>query len=82
MLQILLYVLSGILLGIALSLLVFNVITAREIRHTKRLAMFSFYKEIINKKQNSSYQYSHDVRRIVNAAHLHNMSKWETPKNH
>ncbi|HIO93528.1 MAG TPA: hypothetical protein EYG68_11910 [Leucothrix mucor] len=76
MLQIILAVFAGILFGISLSLLIFNVITAKELRYSKRLAMFAFYKEILNKKQDSSYEYSHDARRIINAAHLRNMSKW------
>ncbi len=75
MLQISLYVLSGILLGISFSLLVVNVLAAKEISHAKRFAMFRFYKEILNKKQDSTYEYSSDVRRIINAAHLHNITK-------
>ena len=78
MLQITLYVILGIFFGISLSFLLFNVVTAKELKNTKRLAMFAFYKEIITKKQDNSYKYSQDARRIINAAHIQNISKWNS----
>ena len=77
MLQIFLFILVGILLGISLSLLVFKAITSRELKQTKRIAMFKIYLEVLMKKEDKSYQYSNDIRPIINAAHLSQMSKWK-----
>ena len=81
MLQIIIYILLGTFFGASLSFFIFSVVTIKELKKTKRLAMFSFYKEILNKKQDTSYKYSHDARRIINSAHLQSMSKWVAPKN-
>ncbi len=80
MLLIILYILLGTFFGASLSFFIFSVVTVKDLRQAKRLAMFSFYKEILNKKQDNSYEYSHDARRIINAAHLRNMSKWTGQK--
>ena len=81
MLQIFIYILLGTFFGASLTFFIFSVVTTKDLRQTKRLAMFSFYKEILNKKQDTSYEYSHDARRIINSAHIRNMSKWVAPKN-
>jgi hypothetical protein len=78
MLQIFLFILVGILFGISLSLLIFKVITLRELNRTKRVAMFKIYLEVLMKKQDRSYQYSEEIRPIINAAHLSQMSKWKS----
>jgi hypothetical protein len=78
MLQIFLFILVGILIGISLSLLIFKVITLRELNRTKRVAMFKIYLEVLMKKQDRSYQYSEEIRPIINAAHLSQMSKWKS----
>jgi hypothetical protein len=75
MLQIFLFVLVGMLFGISLSLLIFKAITSRELKRTKRVAMFKIYLEVLLKKEDKSYQYSNDIRPIINAAHLSKMSK-------
>jgi hypothetical protein len=75
MLQIFLFVLVGMLFGISFSLLIFKAITSKELKRTKRVAMFKIYLEVLMKKEDKSYQYSNDIRPIINAAHLSKMSK-------
>lgn len=78
MLQISLSVLAGALLGISLSLLIFKAITSRELKRTKRVAMFKIYLEVLMKKKDRSYQYSDEIRSVINAAHLSKMPKWKS----
>ena len=77
MLQIFLFVLVGVFFGISLSLLIFKAITSKELKRTQRVAMFKIYLEVLMKKEDKSYQYSNDIRSIINAAHLSKMSKWK-----
>ena len=77
MLQIFLFVLVGILFGISLSLLIFKTITSKELKRTERVAMFKIYLEVLMKKEDKSYQYSNDIRAIINAAHVSKMAKWK-----
>lgn len=67
---VLLSILSGVFLGISISLLLFNVATAKELKRTKQRAMFRFYNEVLEKKEDKTYQYSQEVRGIINASHL------------
>jgi ABC-type uncharacterized transport system fused permease/ATPase subunit len=75
MLQIILYILVGILLGISFSLLVLNVLSSKELKRTQRMAMFKIYLEVLMKKRDKSYQYSTETRRVINAAHVSQLSK-------
>ncbi|MCK5895820.1 MAG: hypothetical protein KAG20_03380 [Cocleimonas sp.] len=75
MLQVILYIVVGILLGISFSLLVVNVISSKELKRTQQMAMFKIYLEVLMKKRDKSYQYSTETRRIINAAHLSQLSK-------
>jgi len=81
MLQVIIYIFLGAFFGGSFTFLIFSIVTVKDLKQTKRLAMFSFYKEILNKKQDTNYEYSHDVRRIINSAHLQNMSKWTSKNN-
>ncbi len=76
------YILSGVFLGGILSLFVLQISSSRELKRTERVAMFKIYLEILMKKQDSSYQYSAETRRIINAAHLSQMSKWAKKYSH
>ncbi|MCK5813556.1 MAG: hypothetical protein KAH03_04825 [Cocleimonas sp.] len=76
------YILSGVLVGGALSLLVSNMTASRALKRTERIAMFKLYIEILRKKQDTSYQYSAETRRVINAAHLSQMSKWVNRYSH
>lgn len=70
------YILSGVFLGGALALLVSNFTASRELKRTERVAMFKLYIEILRKRQNASYEYSSETRRVIDAAHISQMSQW------
>ncbi|MCK5897071.1 MAG: hypothetical protein KAG20_09705 [Cocleimonas sp.] len=76
------YILSGVFLGGALALLTSHFTALREVKRTERVAMFKLYIEILRKRQDASYQYSSETRRIIDAAHISQMSQWVSKCSH
>ena len=70
MIQTLLFVLSGILIGMSLSLLFFRMATKKQLKKTKLNAMASMYNETLLKQQNDAYRYSQDAEAVIKAVHV------------
>ena len=73
MIQILLFILSGILIGLSVALLFFRLATKKQLKKTKLNAMANMYNEVSLKRKNNKYHYSDDAKRVVktvNASHI------------
>ena len=73
MIQILLFILSGILIGLSVALLFFRLATKKQLKKTKLNAMANMYNEVLLKRKNNKYHYSDDAKRVVktvNASHI------------
>jgi len=73
MAQTLLFILSGILIGLAIGLLFFRLATKKQLKKTKLNAMANMYNEVLLKKKNNKYRYSGDAERVVktvSASHM------------
>ncbi len=73
MIQILLFILSGILIGLSIALLFFRLATKKQLKKTKLNAMANMYNEVLLKRKNNKYHYSDDAKRVVktvNASHI------------
>ena len=76
------YILSGAFLGSTLALLLSHFTVSKKLKRTERVAMFKLYIEILRKRQDASYQYSSETRRVIDAAHISQMSKWVSKCSH
>lgn len=65
--QELLFVLSGVLFGLALGLLIFRLATKAQLRKTKLNAMAGMYNEILLKRQNNNYRFSEEAKTVIKA---------------
>jgi hypothetical protein len=73
MTQILLFILSGIFIGLAIALLFFKLATRKQLKRTKLNAMANMYNEVLLKRKNTKYRYTDDAERVVktvNASHI------------
>ncbi len=73
MLHVFLFVLSGILIGLAIALLFFGMATKKQLKQTKLKAMANMYNELLLKQKNKAYRYSKDAEAAVKAVHIHNI---------
>ena len=70
MTQILLFILSGVLIGLAFSLLFFRMATKRQLEKTKLSAMATMYNETLLKQRDKGYRYSDDAETVIKAVRL------------
>lgn len=73
MTQTLLFILSGILIGLSIGLLFFKLATKNQLKKTKLNAMANMYNQVLLKRKNNKYHYSDDAKRAVktvNASHI------------
>ena len=73
MMQTLLFVMSGILIGLSVALLLFKMATKKQLKRTKLRAMADMYHELLLKRRNDAYRYSKDAEaavKAVNIAHI------------
>ncbi|MCK5809696.1 MAG: hypothetical protein KAH00_01340 [Cocleimonas sp.] len=71
--QTLLFILSGVFIGLAIGLLVFRLATKKQLKQTKMTAMANMYNETLLKRKNNKYCYTDDAERVVrtvNASHI------------
>jgi len=59
MIQILLFVVSGVLIGLSLGLIFFRLATKKQLKRTKLKAMADMYHELLLKRRNNKYRYSY-----------------------
>jgi len=71
----LLFVISGVLIGLAISLLVFSFITKKQLKKTKLKGMADMYYEQLLKRRNHEYQLSDDAKAAVKAVNIANILK-------
>lgn len=67
MTQTLLFVLSGVLIGLSFSLLFFRMATKHQLKKTKLNAMATMYNETLLKRKNSAYRYSDEAEVVIKA---------------
>ncbi len=70
MTQTLLFIISGILIGLSLSLLFFRMATKRQLEKTKLNAMATMYNETLLKRKNSAYRYSKEAETVIKAVNV------------
>ena len=75
MMQSLLFVISGVLIGLSVSLLIFNFATKKQLKQTKLKGMANMYNELLLKQRNKKYRYSKDAQAAVKAVNIANILK-------
>jgi len=70
MTQTLLFILSGVLIGLALSLLFFRMATKKQLKKTKLNAMATMYNETLLKQKNNAYRYSDEAEKVIKAVRI------------
>lgn len=75
MVETLLLVVSGVLIGLSVGLLVFNFATKKQLKNIKLKAMATMYHELLLKRKNSAYRYSDDAQAAVKAVNIHHILK-------
>ena len=75
MMESLLFIISGVLIGLAVSLLVFSFTTKQQLKQTKLKGMADMYYEQLLKRRNKEYQYSDDAKAAVKAVNIANILK-------
>lgn len=75
MMQTLLFVVSGVLIGLSVALLFFKMATKKELKRTKLKAMADMYHELLLKRRNNAYRYSADAQAAVKAVNIANILK-------
>ena len=75
MMESLLFVISGVLIGLSVSLLIFNFATKKQLRKTKLRGMADMYNELLLKQRNKKYRYSKDAKAAVKAVTIANILK-------
>jgi len=73
MMQALLFVASGIFIGLSIGLLLFKLATKEQLKKTKLKAMATMYHELLLKRRNDGYRYSEDVETAVKAVNIYNL---------
>lgn len=69
----LLFVASGVLIGLAIALLFFKMATKKQLEKTKLQAMADMYQELLLKRKHKDYRYSKDAEAAVKAVSIANM---------
>ncbi|MCK5902365.1 MAG: hypothetical protein KAG28_04385 [Cocleimonas sp.] len=67
MIPILLFIFSGILIGLSIGLLLFKLANQQQLKKTKLKAMAGMYHEILLKQRNKTYRYSEDAETVIKA---------------
>jgi len=75
MMYALLFVVSGVLIGLAVALLFFKMATKEQLKRTKLKGMADMYHELLLKRRNNKYRYSDDAEAAVKAVHIANILK-------
>ncbi|PWR00083.1 hypothetical protein [Leucothrix pacifica] len=70
MYEIVIPVIAGILIGLAIALLSFRLASKEQIKNAKQQGMNLIYKEIVTKRKYKDYQYSDEVKRVMDKVHL------------
>ncbi|HIO93527.1 MAG TPA: hypothetical protein EYG68_11905 [Leucothrix mucor] len=73
MTQTLLFILSGVFIGLSFSLLFFRMATKKQLKKTKLNAMATMYNETLLKRKNNAYRYSDEAEtaiKAVSVAHI------------
>jgi len=71
----LLFVVSGVLIGLSVGLLFFKMATKKQLKRTKLKGMADMYHEVLLKQRNNKYRYSDDAEAAVKAVDFANMLK-------
>jgi uncharacterized protein YpmB len=72
MVQISLFIFSGVLIGLAVALLFFKLATKKQLKKTRLNAMATMYNEVLLKRKNNHYCYSADAERVVKTVNASN----------
>lgn len=70
MIDMIIAVLSGFLFGISFSLALLPKLVSREIKQEQFQANLNLYRQLLFKKQDRGYQYSQEIRKVINAVHV------------
>ncbi len=71
----LLFVVSGVLIGLSVALLFFKMATKKQLKRTKLKGMADMYYELLLKRRNNKYRYSDDAEAAVKAVNIANILK-------
>ncbi len=84
MAEIYIAVLSGFLFGIALSIVFFPFFVNRKLEKEQFSANLNLYRQLLLKKQDRKFEYSHSIRKVINSVHVallvENQNKSKEPK--
>lgn len=75
MMYALLFVVSGVLIGLSVALLFFKMATKKQLKRTKLKGMADMYHELLLKQRNNKYRYSDDAEAAVKAVDIANIIK-------
>lgn len=70
MYEIILPVTAGVFIGLAIGLVCFRLATQHQIKKATETGMHQIYQEIVTKRKYKDYQYSDEVKSVMEQVHL------------
>jgi len=68
--ELILPIIVGVLIGLAIALVTFRLVTKMQLEKAKESGMYIIYEEIVTKRKHQDYQYSETVKRVMDKVHL------------
>ncbi|PID46514.1 MAG: hypothetical protein CSB47_03590 [Proteobacteria bacterium] len=70
MYEIVLPVIAGIFIGLSIALVSFRLASKEQIKRATEKGMCLIYQEIVTKRKYKDYEYSDEVKKVMNKVHL------------